>query len=121
MKILLNMSLSPQWKITLSRAGFETVHWSEIGAANDPDQTILDFARASAYVVFTQDLDFGILLARNRQDRPSVIQVRTKDLFPEVVGTYVIAALRQMEQELNDGALLTIDPHRYRVRMLPVR
>jgi predicted nuclease of predicted toxin-antitoxin system len=121
MKILLDMSLSPQWKITLSRAGFEAVHWSEIGAANDPDQIILDFARASAFVVFTQDLDFGILLARNRQDRPSVIQVRTKDVFPSVIGPHVIAALHQMEQELENGALLTIDPHRYRIRSLPLR
>jgi len=119
MKILLDMSLSPQWKQTLSEAGFETVHWSAIGAANAEDYEILDFARAAGYVIFTQDLDFGILLARNRNDRPSVIQVRTKDIFPEVAGAHVIAALRQMEQELECGALLTIDPHRYRIRMLP--
>lgn len=121
MKILLDMSLSPQWTITLSQASFETIHWSRIGPANAPDQEILDFARSAGYVVFTQDLDFGILLARNRNERPSVVQVRTDDIFPEVIGAHVIATLRQMEQELNEGALLTIHPHRYRVRMLPLR
>ncbi|HEY4010595.1 MAG TPA: DUF5615 family PIN-like protein [Acidobacteriaceae bacterium] len=121
MKILLDMSLSPQWTTTLSRAGFETVHWSRIGAANAADQEILEFAQVTGHVVFTQDLDFGILLARNRNDRPSVVQVRTDDIFPEVIGAHVIAALRQMERELEDGALLTIDPRRYRIRMLPLR
>lgn len=120
MKILLDVSLSPQWKLTLSHAGFETVHWSAIGAANAEDYEILDFARATGYVIFTQDLDFGILLARSRNDRPSVIQVRTKAILPEDIGPHVIAALRQMEQELENGALLTIDPHRYRIRMLPL-
>ena len=33
----------------------------------------------------------------------------------------VVAALRQMATELNDGALLTVDPNRTRLRVLPLQ
>jgi hypothetical protein len=38
-----------------------------------------------------------------------------------VIGHQVLVAVRQMEQELQDGALVTIDPIRTRMRVLPLR
>jgi hypothetical protein len=38
-----------------------------------------------------------------------------------VIGPQVIRALRQMAPELNQGALLTVDPARTRVRVLPLK
>jgi hypothetical protein len=39
-----------------------------------PDQEIMAFAESDDYVVFTNDLDFGILLARSNAAKPSVIR-----------------------------------------------
>lgn len=39
---------------------------------------------------------------------------------PDAIGRYVIVALQQMAAELDDGALLTIDPNRTRLRILPL-
>ena len=121
MKILIDMNLSPRWATVLTNAGFEAAHWSTLGAANAPDVEIASFARLNDYVVLTHDLDFGAILAATQGDKPSVVQIRSEDLSPEVIGKSVINALRQMTAELDDGALLTIDPSRTRLRLLPLR
>ena len=49
----------------------------------------MEYARNHDYIVFTHDLDFGTILAATNTDTPSVIQVRTKDTLPEVIGDLV--------------------------------
>ena len=121
MKLLVDMNLSPRWAGTLTDAGFEAVHWSQLGMANAPDHEIMTFARDNGYVVFTNDLDFSTLLAATNAERPSVVQVRAENLRPDAIGKEVIAALQQMKTELDEGALVTVDPKRTRLRVLPLR
>ncbi|MGF1616019.1 MAG: DUF5615 family PIN-like protein [Gammaproteobacteria bacterium] len=121
MKLLVDMNLSPRWVGRLSDAGIEAVHWSMIGAANAPDGQIMAFAKANGYVVLTHDLDFSAILAATQGDKPSVVQIRADDVSPDVIGGPVIDALRQMTTELGEGALLTIDPNRTRMRLLPLQ
>lgn len=63
MKFLIDMNLSPLWVAFLADQGFEAVHWSTIGPPEAADTEIFDFAAAKGWIVFTHDLDFGILLA----------------------------------------------------------
>jgi hypothetical protein len=70
-------------------------------------------------VVLANDLDFGTILAAGGHSGPSVIQVRAVDLRPEVLGDLLLAAITRVAEELRDGALVTIDPGRTRVRVLP--
>lgn len=65
-KLLIDMNLSPKWTPFLQAAVWTAVHWSAIGSADAPDDEIGDWARANAFVVFTNDLDFGTLLALTR-------------------------------------------------------
>lgn len=81
----------------------------------------MTFARAQGYVVFTHDLDFSAILAATRGEKPSVIQVRSEDVSPEAIGEAVVAAIRQSAGDLADGVLLTVEPNRMRVRLLPLR
>lgn|SRR5579885_189193 len=83
MKVLLGMNLSPRWVQFFAAHAIEAVHWSAIGAPAASDNEILDYAGANGFVVFTHDLDFGILLAASNSRRPSVLQIRTKDVFTE--------------------------------------
>ena len=121
MKLLIDMNLSPRWVNLLNDAGIEATHWSTLGATNAPDVEIAAFARTNNYVVLTHDLDFGTILAVTQGDKPSVVQIRSEDLSPNVIGKPVINAFRQMSAELNEGALLTIDPSRTRLRLLPLQ
>jgi predicted nuclease of predicted toxin-antitoxin system len=114
------MNLSPRWVAAFSEAGIEATHWSGVGRRDAPDVEIMTYASANDYVVVTHDLDFGAILAANQSEKPSVVQIRTENVNPDVVARHVIAALRQLAPELERGALVTIDPNRGRVRLLPL-
>ena len=121
MKLIIDMNLSPRWVTLFTSAGMEAAHWSTLGAQNAQDSEIMAFARMHDCVVLTHDLDFGAILAATHGEKPSVVQIRAEDVSPDVVGNQVIIALRQMESELEEGALLTIDPNRTRLRILPLQ
>ncbi len=120
MKILLDMNLSPRWVETLQAEGWETLHWSQVGDPRASDDVIMGWARQHGFVVFTHDLDVGSLLALTRARGPSVVQVRTQDIFPEAIASILLPLLKRYEQELEQGALLTVDLYKSRLRLLPL-
>jgi len=121
MKIIIDMNLSPDWCAVFGKYGITALHWSVVGDMRDSDRVIMEWAKQNDYIVFTHDLDFGTLLASTQSNAPSVIQVRTQDPFPDAMEKVVIAALSQFEAQLQDGALITVDESKSRVRILPIR
>jgi len=121
MKLLVDMNLSPRWASALGDAGIEAVHWSTIGVAKAPDSEIMAYARENDYAVLTNDLDFSAILAVTHGEKPSVVQVRADNLSFDAIGSRVVSAILQMQFELEEGALLAIDPIRTRLRMLPLQ
>ena len=81
----------------------------------------MEYAPSQNYIVLTYDLDFSAILAASNDRGPSVVQIRSADFSPATIGRKVVVALRQMEEELKAGALLTIDPGRTRLRLLPLQ
>jgi predicted nuclease of predicted toxin-antitoxin system len=120
MKILIDMNLSPLWIDTFHENGWEAVHWSDIGDSRAKDVDLMGWARSHGYLVFTNDLDFGHLLALTHAAGPSVIQARSKDLLPESIGSVVVRAIQENHEILEAGALVVIDPEGFRVRILPI-
>lgn len=114
------MNLSPLWVRALEDYGFTAIHWSSVGDGRAPDLEIMKWAQENDHIVFTNDLDFGAILATTRVDRPSVIQVRAQDVSPEHLSQLIGRALRQHEEMLRQGALITIDEARLRSRILPL-
>jgi predicted nuclease of predicted toxin-antitoxin system len=119
-KVLVDMNLSPDWVPQLARHGWETRHWSELGPANAPDTSLLEWARAHSHIVLTQDLDFPQLLFATGVNGPSVILLRMHDEFDQSARQHVFAAIQQAEAALDVGALLTISDNRVRLRRLPI-
>jgi predicted nuclease of predicted toxin-antitoxin system len=70
--------------------------------------------------MFTHDLGFAALLASRKLRQPSVMQVRAQDILPGAIGDLVVSALTAYGSQLETGALVTIDPNRQRIRLLPV-
>jgi predicted nuclease of predicted toxin-antitoxin system len=120
MKLLVDMNLTPRWVRALADANIGAVHWSDAGAHNASDSEIMHYAQVNGYIVLTHDLDFGGILAATQGTKPSVVQIRASDVTPEAIGKSVIVALKQMESELEKGALITIDPQPARLRVLPL-
>ena len=121
MKLLLDMNLSQRWVGWLDQQGQEAVHWIDIGNRGASDTEIMAYAKANDLIVLTHDLDFGAILAATSGEKPSVIQIRAEDTSPEAIGRQVLAAVRQLTSELETGALVTVEPARSRVRLLPFR
>ena len=119
-KVLIDMNLSPDWVPLLANAGWSAIHWSAVGDPRATDRTIMDWAVANGYIVFTHDLGFGTALALTHQTGPSVLQVRAQNVLPDHMGTLVIAALRQYDADLASGALVVVDESRCRARILPI-
>ena len=86
MKLLIDMNLSPRWVTLLADADIEAVHWSTCGAKTAPDSEIMAYASRNDYVVLTHDLDFGAILAATHGEKPSVVQIRSEDVSPDMIG-----------------------------------
>jgi len=120
-KVLVDMNLAPAWVETLSRAGFDSVHWSEVGDPRASDRDVMQWARTHGRVVLTHDLDFGALLAASGSKGPSVLQVRARDVSPARLGPIVCEALKQYSSHLERGVLVSLDETTLRARILPLR
>lgn len=121
LKILIDMNLSPVWISFFKSNGIEAVHWSNIGNIREDDSVIMDYAKNNEYVLFTNDLDFGAILAAGKSRTPSVIQIRTQDVLPANIGNLVITSLKQYSTLLETGALITIDEAKQRAKVLPIK
>ncbi len=108
------------WVGFLGAHGIEATHWSTIGDASAPGSRILDYAASNGFVVFTRDLDFGMLLASSKAHGPSVIQMRTQDVFPSAIGELVLRAIVAVGDHLDASAIVTVDLAQNRIRLLPI-
>lgn len=121
MKVLVDMNLSPRWIDVLSRSQFHAAHWSSVGRHEALDAEIMSYAAQHDYIVLTNDLDFSAILAVTHREKPSVVQIRSGNLSPDFIGPQVINALHQLEEPLQDGALVVVEPLRTRLRVLPLK
>ena len=120
MKLLVDMNLSPRWVPFLAASQLEAVHWSNVGSVKAPDTDIMAYAREHGHVVLTNDLDFSAILAATHGTKPSVVQIRSDDLSPDTIGPSVVNAVKQLATQLESGALVSVEPHRTKVRVLPL-
>ena len=120
MKIVIDMNISPDIVLILKNNGFEAIHWLTVGVSNAADREIIAWAKNNNHAILTHDLDFGTILAVSQASAPSVIQIRTQNLLSSDFQTLLISVLKQFQSELDRGALITIDPNRAKVRILPL-
>jgi predicted nuclease of predicted toxin-antitoxin system len=120
-KILIDMSLSPQWVAFLKQHEIDALHWSSVGDHGAKDNVIMQWARDNKHVIFTHDLDFGALLALTQASSPSVIQMRTQNVLPEYLGKLVASVIKKHAVDLGQGALIVLDESMNRLRILPLK
>ncbi|MEX1103452.1 MAG: DUF5615 family PIN-like protein [Dehalococcoidia bacterium] len=101
--------------------GWAAQHWSVVGDPTAPDGIIFSWAASNDCIVFTRDLDFGTLLALAGSTKPSVVQIRAREVSPFVIGLSVVEAIASAEEALVQGGIVTVEPGRTRIRHLPIR
>ena len=121
MKLLVDNALSPVLAELLRNAGHEAVHVRDIGLHHAADEDIFDRAVADDLVLVTADTDFGTLLARRSTSKPSLILFRGEgSRRPDVLAALMLSNLAQLTDSLSAGCIVTFEPARLRVRLLPI-
>lgn len=83
------------------------------------DAEILQRAREEGRVVATLDADFHTLLALAEATSPSVIRIRIERLRAQAL-TELLLRVIDVCEELQQGAAVTVEPSRIRIRRLPL-
>ena len=121
MRFLIDNALSPALAALLQQAGHDAIHVRESGLQHADDEVIFDRAAAEHRIVVSADADFGTLLAVRSSRQPSVIQFRGEGgRKPEALARTLLANLSQLVDALEKGSIVTFEPARVRVRLLPI-
>ncbi len=120
-RLLVDANLSPRVADGLRDVGFDATHVADIGLLTATDDQIFDHAVANGLVVVTADSDFGMLLAQRRATSPSVVHLRhVAEHQPKDHLALLIANLKTIEPDLDEGAIASLSPSRLAVRDLPL-
>lgn len=76
MRFIIDNALSPRVAEGLRAIGHDAVHVRDLGLADADDDIIFDKAYTDQFIIVSADTDFGTILARRRQSKPSVILFR---------------------------------------------
>jgi predicted nuclease of predicted toxin-antitoxin system len=120
MKLLLDQGTPRTMAELLRRTGHDAVHTGEIGMAEAADVEILRRADAERRVVVTLDADFHALLALSQANRPSVVRVRIEGLGAREFVVLLQTVIAQCQQDLEAGAVVSVQEHQIRIRHLPL-
>jgi len=120
MRFLVDSNLSPALAKALSEAGHDAVHTREVSLAHAKDRVIFEYASEQQRTIVSSDTDFGTLLATLGATGPSVILLRRTVYRPKQQAVLLLNRLPDLTEALEQGAIVTFDQTRVRIRQLPV-
>ena len=120
-EFLANMNISPLTVGKLRKLGWNIVRVSEIMDVKTKDIKLINYARKNNKVFITQDLDFSMLLAVSGYEKPSVINLRLENAKPDSITNRIIEVVSELEKELEEGIVVSVDEISSRYRNLPIR
>lgn len=120
MRFLLDMGVNVGVVEWLRGQGHDAKHLREEGLQRLPNGEIFKKAAAEDRVILTLDLDFGEIAACSRGSPASVIIFRLKNTRRSHLIERLDSVLPRVSEDLEAGAIVTIEESRHRIRELPV-
>jgi predicted nuclease of predicted toxin-antitoxin system len=104
----------------LKLKGHDAKHLRDEGLQRLPDEDIFAKAENEDRIILTFDLGFGDIAAAAGTTLPSIIIFRLLDQTPANVNRRLEVVLREAVTALSQGAIISVDEVRYRIRRLPI-
>ena len=121
MRFLVDGALSPKLAVVLARSGHDAAHLRDLGLQAAYDEEGFGRAQDEDRIVVSADTDFGTLLARRQSPKPSLILFRLDTgRTPDVQASLLLENLPAIEDALEQGSVVVVEPSRIRVRALPI-
>lgn len=114
MKLLLDTCVWGRASEPLQKAG-HNVEWTGDWERDPGDREILEYANKQGRVLVTLDKDFGERAIVFGEPHSGII--RLVGIAAREQADYCLAVLRKYEPELIQGAIITVDSNRTRIRM----
>jgi len=120
MRLLADLHIAPRTVEFLRNLGHDVRRVTDLLPPTAPDARIVECAVQERRIILTQDLDFTSIIALSGHAMPSLISLRLESSTIETVNIVLQRVLPALEQELELGALVTVEDHRIRLRRLPL-
>lgn len=123
MKFLVDNALSFIVSEGLKKLGYDSVHVRELGLQDAEDEKIFEKAFNEERTIISADTDFGWLLSKWNQKKPSVILFRKgseRDPHKQIE-LLRINLSDQLTEIIEEGSIVIIESSRIRTRDLPIR
>lgn len=120
MRFLADMGVPRRAVAWLREGGHDALHLSEAGLQRLPDAEVLAKASAEKRILLTFDLDFSEIVALTGGNPASVVVFRLRDTRPEIIIRRLDRVLAETRRQLEQGAIITVEDARIRVRSMPI-
>lgn len=120
MRLLADLHIAPRTVQFLRSLGHDVLRVTDLLPATASDETIVARAAQDQRIILTQDLDMTAIIALSRRQYPSLVTLRLSSVRIEFVNTILQRTLPVLEHDLQQGALVTMEDNRVRVRRLPL-
>jgi len=119
-KFIADVHISPITVSILQEAGYQIRRITDFIPANSSDDKIVELAIHQGSTIVTQDLDFSAIIAQSGLVQPSVVSLRVGNAKPETIAKILKTMLPQIEKDLIDGSIVSVEETEFRVRKLPI-
>jgi len=119
-RFLADMGVDQRVVDWLREQGHEVAHLRDEGLHRMADEDVFAKAIAEDRIVLTFDLDFGEIAALSRGRKASVVLFRLHNTRTPHVIDRLAAAIAGAPVALADGAVVTVEESRIRIRPLPI-
>lgn len=118
--LVLDQGLPRRAVAGLREGGVAAEHVAELGMSRATDREILEYARSTGAVVVTLDSDFAVIIAHLGWSQPSVVHIRLQRMNVRATGDLLMRVLPMVQDDLDQGAIVSVTPRGVRVRRLPL-
>jgi predicted nuclease of predicted toxin-antitoxin system len=115
-----DVHISPLTVFELQALGYQIQRITSFIPANSTDKEIIALALKKDAVIISQDLDFTALIAQQRLNKPSLISLRVGNARPSKITNILKSILPLVEQNLLDGAIISVTDSDFRIRKIPI-